>query len=201
MIRWMQKEDVHEVVTLYKNYMCGSFFAKLEEDFLTIIFEGLIGSSYGISYVYKDGGKISGFIMATTDTKKLFNDILKKRWWVLLRAVLVTLTRKPRHISYVIESFFYSKKTHLIDTRAELLFITIELGYRERNLSKELVKTVLAQFHERSIFKIKVTIQKGNYVVKKLLKSLEFNQVYSFSFYGKKSQIYEVDLADDYKYI
>ncbi|MCK5012417.1 MAG: GNAT family N-acetyltransferase [Candidatus Omnitrophica bacterium] len=181
--------------------MFDSFFAKLDEKFLSIMFDGLLCSKYEISYVFEKDGEIAGFITASTNTKKLFNEILKKRMQALLGVILAGLFRNPHFLCQLVESFFYSKKTLVNDTHAELLFITIEPRYRKRKLSKELIKTVLDQLHKMSVFKVKVTTQRKNYVVNKLLEGLQFKQVRSFSFYGKVNLVYEVALADDRKYI
>ena len=193
MIRKIEPTDIGRITELYYSNIKESFFSMFGKDFLRLVLEAMLTCEFTIGYVLELNRNVEGFIIGTTDTPKLFRNVLYKKWSKLLLNVFVVL-RKPAIFKQVLDSFNYSDKTHIEDTEAELLFIAIESGYRNKDFGKMLINRALQEIKNRGIEKVKVSTLNSNEVVNKMLENFGVKLEKEFKFYGKKMKLYTLEL-------
>ena len=195
MIRRMNKEDIPDVVELYLNHMFDSVFVQLGRGFLTLIFKEMLKSDYATNYVYEDKSIIVGFISSSLNARRLFRQIINNNFFFLGYLIALKCITKPKTIFYIIDSASYFNKTELKSVNAELLFISIDPGYRRGGIAKELIAATLKEFCKRGISRVKVATLKNNLIVNNLLRKIGFIQVDIFKFFGKENVLYEFKLS------
>ena len=196
MIREMRESDIPAVVDLYSAFMFDSFLSRLGKDFLRQAFEGIIKSKHGISYVWTENSAVGGFIVSATDSPALFREVFRKRIAALSKAAILAAIKDPALMLKLAESFLYFKRTELKGIKAELLFISIDQANRGKGVARELIARTFLELRRKLISKAKVTTQKNNSAVNRLLQGLGFNPSASFYFYGKESLLYEITVPD-----
>jgi len=190
MIRRIEPTDIGRITELYYSNIKESFFSVFGKDFLRLVLEAMVTSEFTIGYVLELNSDVEGFIIGTTDTPKLFRNVLYKKWPKLLLNVFVVVLRKPAIFKHVLDSFNYSDKTHIEDTEAELLFIAIESEYRNQDFGKMLINGALQEIKNRGIEKVKVSTLNSNEVVNKMLENFGVKLEKEFRFYEKEMNLY-----------
>lgn len=190
MIRRIETTDLGRITKLYYSNIKESFFSMFGMDFLSLLLEAILTSEFTIGYVLELNQEVEGFIIGTTDTSKLFRNVFCKKWSNLLSKVFVAILRKPAIFKHVFDSFNYSAKTHIEDTKAELLFIAIESEYRDQDFGKMLINRTLQEIRNKGIGKVKVSTLNSNKVVNKMLENFGVKLEKEFKFYEKEMNLY-----------
>ena len=191
LIRKATVADLEGIFYLYANYMFDSYFIKFGESFVKRYLQIIIKSSDCITLV-AEGSGMSGFIMATLDSKKLL-------FRMLLSIKMVSLWAKQilRHPHLVLESLgflFYPSGTRIKDISAELLFIAILPDYRQKGLAGNLIAQALIFMKQKNVLRVKVSTLAGNEAVNALLHKEGFKFEREFRLLKKHIYLYSFDL-------
>jgi ribosomal protein S18 acetylase RimI-like enzyme len=146
-----------------------------------------------VNLIYKESDEIVAFISATTNSKKLFRDILFKKWSLFLLIVLFNLA-KMRQFKNIMDTFLYFSKVSKAGIDAELLFIAIEPNYRGKGIAQDLIEYTLKELRCRGIQAVKVSVEKNNSPVNQLLEKMKFCRVKTFSLFKKEMNLYTYTL-------
>jgi len=191
MIRPLLTKDVSQVVSLYENYMFDSELKKIGEKFLYLLFVAINDSNYSINYVYEENSKVVGFISAALNTKKLFEELLRKSKLAFLRSLFFSLLKRPYLLFFMLEFGCYLQKAQHKRIKAELLFIVIDPQYRKSGRAKGLINTVVTDLKKMSHNTVRVLVLKKNWAANHLLRNLGFCLVNEFKFFNKQNLLYE----------
>ena len=190
MIRPIRAEDTPELARLHLLYMPDSTLASFGGRFLRILYRGLTRSESGAGFVFSDKGRVRAYIAATTDSRRLFRDILKTEWINLFPQLLLGMGTPFRTLQAVRETLQYSSATEIPHVTAEYLFIAIEPSLRRRGIAREFILRVAKEMKRRGVDNAKVSILTHNLVIKNILSELGFFQPErSFELWGKKFEL------------
>ncbi|HXE73287.1 MAG TPA: hypothetical protein VNO81_11570, partial [Candidatus Nitrosotenuis sp.] len=77
-IRPMTRADCKRVAELHRAAMGSSLWALLGQTFLERLYEGLVDHPDFYGFVYQEEGVVGGFIAGTTDSSRLFREVLAR---------------------------------------------------------------------------------------------------------------------------
>lgn len=197
MIREMTEADIPRVVELHRRYITSSIFARLTSSFLHTLYRASIESEHGINYVIEEDSRVYGFISVSANLSAQFDYTVQKYRGRLICACIASALLKPWLIPRILESVAYSKKSGASEIRAEMLFIAIEPEARKKGNAKALIQTALSDYARRGLNRVKVSTEKDNLVVQKLLESLGFHIHNEFTFHSKPMLLYTATLDEE----
>ena len=171
------------------------FLPMLGTNFLKIVNKSILKYNLGFGFVYVTDGKVVGFVLACKDTGKLFKDIIKRKWTVLIISVLRKAIMKPSALIKIYETLYYPKKESSDEIHAELLVIAIDKDYRGRKIGKNLIDNLNAKFLQENIYKYSVSVYSDNVSANKFYKSVGLRLERSFKLYNKEFNVYVCELA------
>jgi len=190
MIRPIRAEDSYELARLHLLYIPDSTLATFGERFLRFLYRGLARSEMGMGFVFADKGRVRAYIAATTDSRRLFQDILKTERSGLCAQLLLRMRTPFRTLNAIRETLQYSSATEIPHVRAEYLFIAIEPSLRRKGIARDFIIKIREKMKSRGVDIAKVSILSHNLVIKKILLELGFFQPErSFKLWGKKFEL------------
>ncbi len=193
MIREMKKEDSLAIATIHKEALKGDFLPSLGLSVLEIIYQGLLDDKKSFGYVSEKNGRVVGFITGSENTNELFKRIFLKKFVSLLFKVGFILLKNPSILPKLFQTLFYNDKAKT-ETSAELISIALKTEYRRKNIGKKLIQELIAEFKKRNIKKIKVTVNRSNIGANKFYKKIGFKYETTFTMYGKKMNLYTLEI-------
>lgn len=190
MIRRMEENDAHAVSRIHGEALKIGFLSTFGEDFLKILYEGIVQSRYGFGYVYVEDSEIVGFISGTSNSSKLMSDVYRKKFLPFGKVIFRFSLRKPGTLNSVIQSIRYPRLADQVS--AELLSIAVIPEYRKKGVGKELVNALINHFDDLGISKFNVSVDQRLDGASKFYKELGFK-------YSGKIEIYKRTL-DNFSY-
>ena len=192
LIREAALSDLGSIFYLYDNYMFDSYLSRLGGSFVKRYLRLIIDSEDCIALVAEEReDRAVGFIMATTDTKKIMIKLLFDAGilWAWLKQILL----HPISVLKGMELGLYPFKAYLKGVDAEFLFIAVRPEYRKINLGIDLIKKTIAIMGLEGIKKVKVSTIAKNEVVNSLLRKLGFKFERTFMMFGKDMYLYSYE--------
>ncbi len=189
-IRAPEEADISSVIRLFRSYINNSFFARLGDQFLGLLFQGLIRSDRGICFVAEDNHKIVGFIFAASDCPAFCKELIFKNIRPILFITLSSIFGKEALLKELWQSLLHLVRGIGDPVKAELLFIAIEPDKRRQGIAAEFIGRVLSEMKLRKVEKVKVTTDHANNSVNNLLKKMNFCFIGTYLLYGKRMCLY-----------
>ena len=189
MIRQMEPGDMEAVTILHSKALKIGFLSTLGEDFLGIIYEGITTSDLGVIFVCEEDGKVAGFIAGSTDTKKMFKDIKRRKFTRLAGNLAGKVLRKPSIVKNLRRSLEYPEMAG-DSVAAELLSIAVYEDFRGKGIGSALVEALVKYFKERGVSAFKVSVDQRLDGADEFYERLGFELRDSIEIYGKKMNIY-----------
>ena len=199
MIEEMNEKHVAQACQIHIEALPDSFLPMLGYDFLKVVYNSILEYNLGFGFVCIKEGKVVGFILACKNTGKLFNDIIKKKWFALILPLLKKIMRSPSLLIRVYETIFYPKKEKSEEIQSELLVIAVDKDYRRSKIGKDLVNYLNARFLQENIYKYSVSVYSTNMHANEFYKSNGFRLERSFTLYDKEFNVYEYELKEKRK--
>lgn len=194
-IRPMQFRDADRVADLHVAAMGNSLWARLGPRFLAALYRGLVDSPHFLGFVYVEDGEVKGFIAGSTDTSRMYKDVLRRRFQFIGPWAAVGLVRDPAVAPLLLETARYFGASGATDVPAESLFCTFVPQLRGMRVSGHVNKVLFDELRARGHDKVKITTEVDNDGANRQLKSWGFADVGRFRFYGKDMVTYVLDLA------
>lgn len=192
MIQQMTERHVAEACQIHIEALSDSFLPMLGRDFLRVLYTGILEYNLGFGFVYMVDDKVVGFVLASKDTGKLFKEVIKRKWLILLLTVPRKVIKSPSILIRMYETFSYPKENPK-DSCAELLVIAIDKDYRGKKIGKELINSLNTRFLRENIYKYKVSVYSDNKNANEFYKAAGFKFDHSFPLYKRECNVYEYD--------
>lgn len=188
MIQRMGLNHLSDVCRIHMEALPQSFLPMLGKHFLSVVYGTILECDLGFGFVYILDDEVAGFVLATQNSDKLFEKVIRKKWMILLKSVSINIMKKPLIIFKLAETALYPGKTS--DISAELLVIAVDEKYRGKKVGKSLIKNLDVEFADEMIYKYKVSVYSDNNKANNFYRSTGFEFDYFFSLYGKKCNVY-----------
>ncbi len=185
-LQLLKQDDISQVARFHSLYIPHSTFAQLGIPFLKTLYHSLLKSRYGFVYTYWEGKEMQGFIAGATDSQRLLRSLFLGHFLFFLGISLRALFRHPRLLSSLFQTFQYSRKVSLPQTKAELLFIAVNPESRRRGIGSKLILRSLEELKRRGINGVKVSVERNDQKTINLLQKMHFCQEKKFSFYQRE---------------
>jgi len=194
-IRPMQQRDAPSVARLHRAAMGRSLWAQLGEPFLAALYRGLVDNPQFLGFVYEEDGRIRGFIAGSTDTGRMFREVLRASYAQLGLAALPGILRRPSVLRRLLRTGRYFDASG-DEIPGESLFCSFEPALRGTRISGHINKALFDDLLARGHAAVKITTEADNQGANRQLTSWGFRPDLRFSFYGKAMVRYVLDLED-----
>ena len=196
-IRPLVFHDAEAVARLHHAAMGDSTWARLGEGFLTVLYQNLVNTPRFIGFVYRENGRIRGFIAGSTDPDLMMARVLRKAWFLLAPAAFPRALR-PSTLKKLLQTPQYKKVSDGVelpaDVPAESLFCSFEEDLRGKRVAGAINKVLFDDLLSRGHRHVKVTTEVTNEGANRQLRSWGFADCGRFRFYGKDMVTYVLDL-------
>ena len=198
-IRTMCVEDLPDVCRLHAAAMGRSLWAQLGQRFLREVYAGLLLHADFVGYVYADAdsGQVQGFIAGTSNGPRMLRQVARRRAVRLAAATALGLARQPgtlRHLVQTARYFSHSAVPGAELIAAESLFCSFEPQLRGKRISGLINKVLFEDLLARGHRYVKITTEADNLGARRQLGSWGFEELGTFSFYGKQMLTWRLDL-------
>ncbi len=187
MIRAISKKDSPIIAKIHMQSLSDDFLPSLGVDFLSAFYQGVIGRPKVFGFLDTQKGKISGFVVGTSNMELFFKDTISSNFISLFYHLLLALIKKPSIIKNVAETLFYTAKDR--GPVAELVIIAVDNRFRGKGIGKKLVLALEEEMKKRKIKGYKLTVTKRNKAANEFYKSIGFKQFSEFELYNKSWNI------------
>lgn len=191
MITPLQRKHASQIAKIHILTLADDFLPSLGINFLTALYEGVIGKEGVLGFVDFDKKKIRGFVIGTKNMTVFFKQALRENFLKLLYYLLVSLFQKPYLIKKVFETFLYPKKE--IGPKAELIVIVVLKKWQGQGIGKRLIRSLERAFLQNNIKKYKLTVHTDKKAIS-FYEKLNYRRISSFNLYDKMWYVYEKKL-------
>ena len=193
MIRPMNAADARWAAEQHAGLMKNSVFAFFGVGFLECFYDCFAQSEHGIAFVYEDEGRPRAVIASTSNRPAFLRELGKRYGLRLVPLVLRGLFRRAC-LQLLFQVPSYLRNTGAERTDAEMVFITVDPEFRRSGIARSLIEATLAEYRQRNVRKVNVSIESDNQTVKRILESMGFAVKRTFSFAGKRNDFLEREL-------
>ena len=191
MYRPVTLADAPALARLHRQVLERFFLAQRGEEFLALLYRGLLEAPEVFGLVYCDPpDRVAGFILGATDSDRLYRRVIRRRFWPLTRICLAQALRHPILFFRIFETFLYMRRVRDRRVTAEGLTVGLDREYRGREIGKGLYERFLDQCRERGIVEAKVGIAKTNLEIRGILESHGARITKEFTVYGREGYLY-----------
>ncbi|UCF08467.1 MAG: GNAT family N-acetyltransferase [Thermoplasmata archaeon] len=193
MIRQMEPKDVEAVSSIHSEALGIGFLSTLGEDFLSTIYEGIATSKLGVMLVYEEDSRVVGFVAGSTDTKKLFRDVYRKKLPYIAKKLVFKTLRRPDIIKNLLLSSQYPEMAG-DPSKAELLAIAVHRDFRGAGIGRELVSALIDYFEGQGVSRFRVSVDRRLSGADAFYEKMGFELSDTVDIYDKKMDFYVYDL-------
>jgi ribosomal protein S18 acetylase RimI-like enzyme len=190
-IRKASPQDLGRILALYKDFMFDSFLINFGDSFVKEYLVKITESVDCVSLVAAEED-LTGFIIATFNSRKLFSELLLDA--KLLCAWLKGIFICPRLALKSLGLLKYFLNNEVKYAYAEFLFIAVDPACRKRKIGTRLITEVLNLMRRQGIKRVKVSAVVKNEGVHRLLKKLGFQLSREINLFDKPMRVYCYDI-------
>ena len=198
MIRWMEKEDIGEVVRIHLASFPGFFLSFLGPRFLALYYSGVCAAPEGIALVFLNpGGEPAGFVAGATNPRGFYSRLLKRGWPGFLLASLGSMLRKPSVAGRIARALIHPSRNPAGEEVAGLFSIGVLPELQGTGAGRMLVDSFLSEARKRGCRRVFLTTDRdGNEAVNVFYRKLGFRVERQFKTpEGRAMNEYWIDLA------
>lgn len=188
MISKLTIEHAPAIANIHTQALKGDFLPSLGQNFLEVMYHGLIGKRGIYGFVDIKNNEISGFIVGTKNMNSFFRTAIMSNFLKLSLLLFLQVIRNPAILKKIAETFLYPKKDQ--GPKAELVVIAIKKQSQGKGLGKKLVRSLESQFKKARINKYKLTVYADKKAVQ-FYEALKFHRIAGFKLYSREWSIYE----------
>ncbi|MFQ6014128.1 MAG: GNAT family N-acetyltransferase [Anaerolineae bacterium] len=190
MIVPMEPVHARAAAQLHAEGLPDAFLTRLGHSFLTALYTLLSSSPWSFGFVALQGGTVTGFITATTNTDQLFKELVLRRGYRLLFPLLWQVVRHPAILKGLLETLRYPGKVAEGEAETELLSIVVRAEDRGKGLGRALLDQLLAECRRRSISRLRVSVDEVNEGANRFYRGHGFHHLDTVDIYGKRMNVY-----------
>ena len=185
----LSQHELNQIVDLHTNFLQESFLNNLGKEFLKISYVSIIKNK-NFFFILRDKKQIIGFLVATKDSSKFSEIVIKENFLILLKAILKTCFYKPLVIYKLIAWFLFPPKSFKM-IKPELQFFVIHPNFQRNGWGKKMVCKLQNEFKNANIMKYKVGTKANNPSSNNFYKKMNFTILGSELAFGDKFNYYQ----------
>lgn len=207
-IRPLIRQDGRQVAQLHIQGQPGTFLTNLGEDFLTVLYDEIIGSPWALGVAAFEGDLMVGVAVITTSTRRLFDYIKFKRCWRLFWPLLKRLVSKPGLLFNVMQTIRYPQKMSSsikvgerdTDNRqAEYLFLGVREDFRRQHVAFQVVEASVEECRRKGVMQLFALVDSENNRLKtgagKYGSRYSWQPLRTIEIYGRTMDVVLLDLS------
>lgn len=179
----MQEDHVPEVVRVHLDSFQTFFLSFLGPRFLRELYRGVCSFDKGIGFVsLTPDGKVTGFVVGSTDPSRFFRVMIKRRWWKFALGSVAGVLKKPTIIPRLLRAFLYPARTPAGDHIALLMQIGVSRTSQGGGVGAKLVRAFIDRARDRGAQRVILTTDAdGNDGVNSFYQKLGFRKSRGFT--------------------
>ena len=182
MIEALKIEHLDQLVELHLQAFPVSQSTQFGRDFLKCYYGGAIRSPHTISYIWKENGKITGFIFGGTNKQELSRQILMSSMANFTKVVIVNVLKDPinsikRFWSYLVHYILPGGDNFYADDTATLDSVAVLKEYRGQGISDELINAFLEKLKEAGVSACRLGVLGENTAARRFYERNGFEQL------------------------
>ena len=188
----LQPQHARQIAKLHIEGINRGFISSLGIDFVAALYEAIAEDQSCFGIIDSESNEVLGFVAFTTDIKKLYKSIIRKkglRFAFLLAHKMFSFKRIKR----VLETLLYPSKVKDEDTdlpEAELLSIVISPEARRAQKATQLIQKGFDHCCKNAIDNVKVMVAADNQAANRLYQKCGFEFAKQIDSHGIPSNIY-----------
>lgn len=195
-IEVMRRKHISQVARIHADSLANDFLPSLGKKFLRVLYRGISKSKSGIVYVYLEGDEVAGFVVGSTNTGRMFKEILRKKWFDFIVTLIPVVLLKPSVIFKVVESIFYPSKTVADEAKAEIIVIAVAEKHRNKKIAKKLLSELKQYFIKKNVKEYKAVVLDGK-DINKIYPKLGYKLSHTFNLYKQKCNVFTYTLENE----
>lgn len=159
MKREFVREDFSSVAKIHCDAIRSGFLSSLGWRFLSLLYESIDKSEGSVLIVFRDKGKIGGFVSATKNIGEVYKILLKSPFRLVF--ALLPALFSPSRAFKIFETVVFSKAESRGGERivgAELLSIAVLDDYRGRGFAEKLFNELVCHFRFVGVKKFNIIV-------------------------------------------
>jgi len=184
----LNENHIDSIVKLHRLCLPGRILTLINPKLLAGFYELLLKTPDVYGFCSLDKSKVTGFIVGTTDTTKLFRQLVGKIFGkpFLIGRFLWQGITSPTIFFKVLSLLFYPSKSQYGKVRAELLVVAVDPCRCRQNIGTSLVKALEQSFKKEKIPSYKVNVEESNKNAREFYRQLDFEKRLLISQFGNK---------------
>jgi len=187
-----KKNDAKIIARIHRKSIKTGFLSTFGDKFLTRLYEFIISSNYCVCYINRLEEKPVGFICISLNSKKMYNDFLKKNLYLATIIFTKNVLSVNRLIKVFDHLFYNSKKRNL--PNAELLSVAVIEDFKRKKIGSKLFNEAMSYFQRNNVNNFVITtgadnIESNEYFKRnkcKLIKKVSIHRNQNSHIYIKK---------------
>lgn len=159
-IKKAEKNEAKIIAQIHRKSINTGFLSTFGDRFLTKLYEFIISADYCVCYIYRRNNIPVGFICVSLDSKKMYNDFLKKNFYLAIIVFLKNAFSVDRLAKIFDHLFYNSKKRNL--PSAELLSVAVIENFKRKKIGSELFNHAIDYFKDNKIKDFIITTGTNN---------------------------------------
>ncbi len=196
-IRNLSQSDCKEVTSIRFGALDWGILPLLGEGFYEEILKGTCETKWGFGKVcVEENGGIAGFIVASTDIGRYYNDIFMRRGLYLMIKGGFGLIKNYRRLGDLMGYLNYSGKIPTHGIPAEWLTMVVNDKYRGMGLANLLTGALIDEYKKRGIAEFRSTLDSRNVKSCSLHEKFGFLLLEQVSLLGQIMNVYKYQIPD-----
>lgn len=192
MIKPLGLNHIPEIAKIHSQELKSDFLPSLGEEFLRLLYEGVISKKTAFGYIAHEKGRIVGFIIGTNNMDKFFRSAISANFIKIIYLLILKILANPFLLKNIVETLFYTGKE--VGPKAELVVIAVLKKWQGKGIGKRLVKSLENYFEKKNVKKYKLTVYADKTAIN-FYKKLKYLKLSEFNLYGKGWYIYEKKIS------
>lgn len=188
MIKRLEKGDISEIVGLHLSCFPTDTLALLGENFLAVMYRGLLSLNDIHAYGHFEKSELRGFVIGVENSQNSLRRVVFHNPFLILFSLFPAILN-PKLLKRVIETIFYGQKSATCP--AELLIIGVKVNSRKKGIGRKLFFTFSKSLEHKQILKFHISVYAFNKNANSFYKKMGSVISKSFFLYGKKWHVYE----------
>ena len=159
-IKKAKKNEAKKIAQIHRESINTGFLSTFGDKFLIKLYEFIISTDYCICYIYRRGNIPVGFICISLNSKKMYNDFLKKNFYLAM-AVFAKNIFSINRLAKIFDHLFYNSKKKSLPT-AELLSVAVAEDFKRKKIGSELFNKAMDYFKKNKIDNFIITTGANN---------------------------------------
>jgi len=175
-----------------------TFLGRMGVPFLTALYWELADSPWGFGLVAVEDHQVIGVATATSNTPRLFRDLILRRGWRLMGPTLAALWRDPALVRSALETLLYPRKVGQVERgEFEFLFLGVRQDWWGRGVGGRLLDELVEECRSRGCRVFDSLVEEANEVSNRMHLRRNFQVKKKIVLYGRPMTMYSLPLEEN----